>query len=362
MATILEKRALTFDDVLLVPQHSDLDSRSEADTSTDLGFCKLRVPIISANMDSITGPDMVRAMHSEGALGILHRYVPFETVKSWVRELNQELGVAVPSIGVGVSDGDSAIEYFIAGAEAVCIDVAHGDCARVVELIREIKKQICIHIIAGNVATYDGALRLIDAGADTLKVGIGPGSLCTTRLITGHGVPQLTAIMDVAEAIKTRDRSVKLIADGGIRNSGDIAKALAAGADCVMVGALFAGTEETPGEVVEDTSRAPRQELNQVCGTWVVGPVYPKAKAYRGMASRDAQIDWRGRVSGTPEGEAVMVPLRGSVKPIVQSLAAGIRSGMSYSGASNLKELRDNAIFQLVSANTVRENGVHYGT
>lgn len=333
---ILEKTLLCYDDVLLVPQYSELASRSEADISTDVAGRHLVVPVISANMDTITEPEMVLAMHEEGATGILHRNADADLILDWMIELEDEGIIGIPSIGVHEDDKQVVELLYEEGYcdMPICVDIAHGDSKHTIEMIKWLYDMGWEEIIAGNVATYAGALRLAQAGARTIKVGVGPGSVCTTRIVTGHGYPQLSAVMECPE-VKKAYPSVKIIADGGIRNSGDAVKALAAGADAVMVGGLLGGTDETP----------------------VVGD----RRVLRGMASRDAQISRRGFVSnGTPEGEvAVFEQSRGPVSAIIHDLAGGLRSGLSYSGCRTIKELQENAIFVRVSANCLAENGPH---
>jgi len=322
-----------FDDVLLVPQYSEIESRKDVDISTDIAEIKLITPIISSNMDSITEEAMAEAMHECGGLGILHRYVNANKLCGWIRNLNNSKVPVVLSIGVKDED-ELFVEFLLSEGKnisAVCIDVAHGHCFRTDVMIGFLKN-LGIQVIAGNIATLDAAQDLAKQGANVLKVGIGPGSLCSTRIVTGSGVPQLSAIMDVCN-IKKEYPDIKIIADGGIKSSGDIVKALAAGADAVMIGRLFAGCKETPGEVIKGK------------------------KVYRGMASFSAQMDYCGEVHGIPEGEAIFVNAKGSVKDIVKDLSDGIRSGLSYSGAVNIKDLQEKARFIKVSSNTLIENG-----
>lgn len=316
---------LTFDDVLLIPQYCDLNSRLEVDTSTKIGDFNLKIPIISSNMDSITGLDMAMAMGKLGGSGVLHRYAKKELIDLWLSVLVGNDLPAIASIGVKEQDYRAAVEYR-AITSAICVDVAHGDSLSVLNIVRHLKDLGYKTIIAGNVATGPASLRLVKAGANVIKVGIGPGSVCETRGVAGHGMPQLTAIESVVEALK--GLPVHIIADGGMNSSGDIVKALAAGANAVMTGSLLAGTSE--------------------CN---------KQGVYRGMASSDAQMEWKGIVgNGTPEGISQSVDNKGSVSDIVAKLVGGIRSGMSYSGARTLTELRERAMFIKVSSSTIKEN------
>lgn len=343
MPILIKSDALTFDDVLLVPQFSDIASRKEVDLSTGLFGVPFSVPICSANMDTVTEVEMAKKMFQLGGLGFLHRYAPHETVLDWVKEIHQDKGIAIPSIGVKPEDFGYAVAYAAEGAIAVNIDIAHGDSKHMIDMVQRLTKE-GINVIAGNVATKDGADRLATAGARVIKVGIGPGSLCTTRIITGHGVPQLTAIEECAQ-IKAFFPNLSIIADGGIRNSGDCVKALAFGADMVMVGSLLAGTKESPGKAVQLMNDSGK---------------YYWAKEYRGMASREARDSvTKTDSSYTPEGESTYVKLKGPVESIIQQLAGGMRSGLSYSGVENLKELRRDARYMVVTSNSVAESQPH---
>lgn len=316
---------LTFDDVLLVPQYSNLKTRLEADPSTKIGELSLKIPIISANMDSITGLDMAMAMGRLGAAGILHRYASKDEIGFWLSVLVGNGYPAIPSVGIKEEDYRAALEYR-AITSAICVDIAHGDHISVFNILTHLKHLNYTTIIAGNVATAEGALRLAQAGANVIKVGIGPGLVCQTREVSGHGVPQLTAIESAIDALK--GMSVQVIADGGMNSSGDMVKALAAGANAVMTGSLLAGTTE--------------------CN---------KQGVYRGMASSDAQMEWKGVVGNdTPEGISQSVDNKGSVSDIVAKLVGGIRSGMSYTGARTLEGFRERALFIKVSPSTVKEN------
>lgn len=327
MAIILHKKTLTFDDVLLVPQYSEIDSRSEIDTSTKIGGLKLRVPIISANMDTITGVEMAEAMGQSGGAGILHRYQKADQVVSSLRLLKEVGEPGIPSVGVQVDDKAKARTYRDF-TRHICVDVAHGDTKATMEMVDFLRNTLGYDtVIAGNVVTLEAAKRLEKAGANVIKVGVGPGSVCTTRSVTGHGYPQFSAIMEIAGA-----GCYDVIADGGLKNSGDIVKALGAGAAAVMTGSLFAGCPETLG------------------GT-----------EYRGMASPEAQIEFRGRISNRmAEGVAVKVPVKSPVAVVMAELAGGVRSGFSYSGARNLQEFQECATFVKVSPNTTVENGIRW--
>jgi IMP dehydrogenase len=339
-----EKPAYTFDDVLLVPQHSKIASRADVDLSTTLGGMKLKLPILSANMDTVTEAKMAIAMSKAGGAGILHRFADNSTQQAWLNDmLNADAKPKIISIGLNVSIACLESMCREWNVDAICVDVAHGDHDRVLELIKSVRGvMLDIDIIAGNVATGAAAVRLVRAGANIIKVGIGPGSVCSTRIMTGHGVPQLSAILDVSMSLNLQSitPNFSIIADGGIRNAGDIVKALAAGADAVMLGSLLAGTEESPGDIIMQDGQA--------------------FKAYRGMASFDVQKEKRSGGPPRVEGVSAKVPFRGSVHLTLASLESGVRSGLSYSGARNLDELRESAEFVVVTQNGMRESGTHH--
>jgi len=315
------KEALTYDDVLLVPQYSDIESRKEVNIHNMLDKSReLLVPIISSPMDTVTEEEMVIAMSYAGGLGIVHRYNTIEEQAKIIKTLcdrsTRNVGAAV---GVTGDYEDRATALYDAGARLLCIDVAHGHHVLVKRALHKLRDVFgdAVHLMAGNVATREGFEALSDWGADSIRCNIGGGSICSTRIQTGHGVPGLQTIMDCAGS----DRTAKIIADGGIKNSGDMVKAIAAGADFVMIGSLLAGTSESPGKIVRNKS----------------GEEY---KLYRGMASFDAQKDWRGRMTSAPEGISTTVPCKGSAKDIITDLAMGIRSGLSYSGARSIPEFQ----------------------
>ncbi len=342
MPILIKSNALTFDDVLLVPQYSDIASRKEVDLTTTLLGTKFPTPICSANMDTVTEVEMAKKMWDLGGLGFLHRYAPHDKVLEWLKSIHESKAVAIPSIGIKPEDFNYAMAYADEGVLAINIDIAHGDSAHMVEMVKRLTKE-GIDVIAGNVATYDGAARLVDAGAKVIKVGIGPGSLCTTRIVTGHGVPQLSAIEDCARLKKPYH--ISIIADGGIRNAGDCVKALAFGADMVMVGSLLAGTDESPGD--------PIQLMNKEGKFYV-------AKQYRGMASRAARDSvTKTDSSYTPEGEATYVKMKGPAAEVIQQLVGGMRSGLSYSGAHDLSELHQYAMYVTITGNGMAESKPH---
>jgi len=327
------KEALTYDDVLLVPQYSEIASRSQIELTSFLGDIPRPTPILASPMDTVSELDMAIAMKREGGTAIIHRYCSIEEQCKMVEIAARPVGAAI-----GATDDyfKRARDVAKAGASFLCIDVAHGHHIFVKEAIQRLRGWFgqTIHIMAGNVATLEGFNDLADWGADSIRCNIGGGSICSTRIQTGHGMPGLETIFQCAKS----DRNVSIIADGGIRSSGDIVKALAAGADFVMLGSLLAGTDEAPGNKIERDGRF-----------W---------KEYRGMASEDAQMDWRG-ASSTPEGISSIVPYVGTVGLVMEDLKGGIRSGLSYSGASNIAELQAKAKFVRQTAAGAIESNTH---
>jgi len=336
------KEALTYDDVLILPQYSDIRSRSEVDIHTDLGNgLKLDLPIFASPMDTISEDLMAFAMSDQGSSAIIHRYNTAKEQAELIR-IAKTNGAENVGFAVGVGDDliDRARDCFNAGADFVCVDVAHGHHVKMKEALITLRQELPpdFHIMAGNVATLQGINDLADWGADSVRCNIGGGSICSTRVQTGHGHPGLQTILDCSRT----DRDVAIIADGGIRNSGDIVKALAAGADAVMLGSLLSGTRETPGEVFTDPSGM-------------------KYKTYRGMASKEAQMEWRGRYSSF-EGVSSTVPYRGKVRNVLGDLERGIRSGLSYSGARTIAELQAKAHFVRQTSAGLGESRTHIQT
>ncbi len=475
-------KGLTFDDVLLVPRRSSFASRQDVNTSTRLtATISLSIPIISANMDTVTEANMAIAMARVGGIGVIHRFMSPEQQARQVTavkraeafqvddpySINQEATIAqaqkmmeehdigglivcngpgncvglvtqrdvllaldnsapvqsvmtrpdrlisappdvtlpearailhenrlekLPllngegkvvglitaqdlikhrrhpnatkdekgrlrvggAIGVKPSDLDRAELLLNAGTDVLVLDIAHGHADHSIEMVKSLRRHFPqAEIIAGNVATREGALDLVEAGANGIKVGIGPGSICTTRIVTGFGVPQLTAIMDSVEGIRAAGVDVPVIADGGVRNSGDMVKALAAGADTVMIGGLFAGCEEAPGAPVIRNG----QKFKIVRGMASLGAAMGrKAAEENHLESAESQEEWDKVI---PEGVEAVVPYRGHVKELVQQLVGGLRSGLSYGGAKTIKALQETAEFIEISPAGVQESHAH---
>lgn len=475
MAKVIPEPALTFDDVLLVPQMSEIMSRSAVDTFTELGAIRLNIPIVSANMDTVTEWRMAVAMARLGGLGIIHRFMPIDEQARQVEkvkraensvihnpikieplrslgearalmaqygigglmvtdEANHLLGILTNRdvdfrpddllvqesmtprekliTGTSATTAQEAQELFMqhrveklplvnpdgtlaglitakdliekatnpiasrdtdgnllvgaaigtkpedleradalceAGIDVIVVDIAHGHSRHTLNMVQELRRRYPeLLLVAGNVATYEGTLDLLMAGAEVVKVGVGSGSICITRIVTGFGVPQLTAIMESARAVKDFGRGA-IIADGGVRVAGDIVKALAAGAQAVMVGSLVSGTDEAPGRpVVKEGQRF---------------------KVIRGMASVAAnvarkQVDQIPVTEDTfdkivPEGVEALVPYKGAVNEIIYQMVGGLRSGLSYAGAHHIGELQENAVFVKISPAGRAESGAH---
>ena len=334
------QEAVTYNDVLLVPQYSDIVSRNEVKLTSNLSDNEFRLPIIASPMDTVSEKDMVVAMADEGGLAIVHRYNTIEQqihiVESSIASLVNPDSPVAAAIGTSGDYLERAVALVGHGAKILCVDVAHGHHVLMKLAFLKLREILgdTVHIMAGNVATLEGYNDLVDWGADSVRCNIGGGSICSTRVQTGHGVPGLHTIIDCARS----DRNVPIIADGGIRNSGDIVKALAAGADFVMLGSLLSGTDETPGNIINTREG--------------------KFKAYRGMASKDAQVEWRGRTASL-EGIATTVPCKGPVRDILLELERGIRSGLSYSGARSITELQAKARFIRQTSSGQTESGTH---
>lgn len=357
------QRAVCFDDVLLVPQYSDIETRANVNLSVT-GFEEqfarltslhsvLTCPLVGSPMDTVIGPDSAAVLANNGGFGVLHRYCSInDAVSSYqltIDKINDPSLKNNVMVAIGATGDffERATELYEIGCRAFCIDVAHGHHAHVKNALQRLKTNFNneIHVMAGNVSTLEAFNDLADWGADSVRVGVGSGSMCTTRIRTGHGIPTLQSIKDCASS----DRDALIIADGGIRNSGDAVKALAAGADMLMLGSILAGHDESPGEIVDK-----RGILHNP--SWKNGiTLYKK---FRGMASKEAQLEWRGKVS-VVEGESTLVPYRGPLQNTLTDFLDGIKSGLSYSGARTIRDLRTKARFITISSNGVVENGAH---
>ena len=333
----MPETAITFDDVLLVPAYNHHESRRIVDIGmTDKsGKLTLQLPVMTANMDTITEDRMADFVAEKGGIGILHRFCSVEENVAMFKRCKRP---AFVSVGTSEKEMERVEALKGAGAQYFCVDVAHGHAKYVGKMIKRMRAMLpneCI--MAGNVATYAGADYLASVKADIVKVGIGPGSVCTTRIKTGFGVPQLTAIQECARA----DRSI--VADGGLRYPGDIVKALAFGADFVMVGGMLAGTRPTPGEPV-------RNEKGE-----------PLHKIYRGMASKEAAEEHLGGLTGwkTAEGVSTQVPYRDDEDAIIADIVGGLRSGLTYAGANTIRELQRKLNYLRVSSSARIESMPH---
>jgi IMP dehydrogenase len=335
MQKYLKDIALTFDDILLVPQSSSIPSRKEIGLSMH-GY---DLPIVSSPMDTVSEHLMVSAISNLGGLGILHRYMdPSKQIEEL--KLALQLTKMPKGVGVAISSKDAYDSLYIenilsTGCTMICIDTANGHSTAPIEAVKEIKTRYPnMRVMVGNVATKEGYKALALAGADMIRVGIGGGSVCTTRIVTGHGLPTLQSILDCKAVKEELNLTSLIVADGGIRNSGDLVKAFAAGADLVMLGSMLAGTDQSPGTVINGF------------------------KSYRGMASKEAQKDWRDTVS-VEEGISTTVAYKGDLRDVIEQIVKGLQSGCSYTGVNNLKELHQSALYVLASPSSVRESYPH---
>ena len=338
-----QSEQLCFDDILLVPQHSDIESRKQVSLNTTIGRATtaigMKIPLIAAPMDTVCEWEIAVKLRELGGLGVVHRY---NTIEEQVFQLRMTLGhdkYTMFAIGATGDYIDRAWSLMSNGARSLLIDTANGHSKYAIEAVKQIRQLFGkdVHIMAGNVSTWEGFARLQDAGANSVRVGIGGGSVCTTRIVSGHGVPTLASILDIRSK-QSYGAGASIVADGGIRNSGDAAKALAAGANAVMVGSMLAGTDESPGSIQIDETG--------------------KYKSFRGMASREAQFDGRGSVS-VVEGVATRVPYKGSLESVITEFTGGLGSALSYSGSENLKEFYNNSEYIRVTHSSLGESKPH---
>ena len=346
MGTI--KESLTFDDILLLPQYSDV---LPSETDISISFTKrifLKAPFLSAAMDTVTESKMAIAIAEAGGIGVIHRNLDIKNQSKEVIKVKKKKLFVGAAVGTNNEDLDRAKSLIANGCDLIVVDTAHGHSKKVLNTLEKLKKtNKKIPICVGNIATGKAAIKLYNSGADIIKVGIGPGSICTTRMVAGVGVPQISAIMEVKKALK--NKNIKIISDGGIKFSGDIAKAFAAGADAIMMGSIFAGTDESPGKKFK-----------------IKGKIY---KVYRGMgsigamssgsANRYFQKKFKDKSKFVPEGVEGRVEYKGNVSKIIYQLKGGLRSSMGYIGARKLSQISKNAKFIKITKAGFYESMVH---
>ena len=342
------KESLTFDDVLLIPRYSNV---LPAETDISLNLTKkisLKVPFLSSAMDTVTESQMAIAMANSGGIGVIHRNLNIKKQAEEVFNVKKKKLIVGAAVGTNKEDIERAKTLIDNGCDLLVVDTAHGHSQKVLRALSKLKKiNKKIPVCVGNIATGEAAKKLYNSGADIIKVGIGPGSICTTRMVAGIGVPQISAIMDVKGALK--NKKIKIISDGGIKFSGDIAKALAAGADAIMMGSIFAGTDESPGKKFK-----------------IKGKIY---KQYRGMgsigamssgsANRYFQKSFKDKSKFVPDGVEGRVEDKGNVSKIIYQLKGGLQSSMGYIGAKNLNQITTNAKFIKITKAGFYESMVH---
>tara|TARA_Y100000768_G_scaffold352236_1_gene303654 strand:+ start:1699 stop:2778 length:1080 start_codon:yes stop_codon:yes gene_type:complete len=342
------KEALTFDDVLLLPKYSNV---LPSNTNIFLKLTKkinLRVPFLTSAMDTVTESNMAIAIAKEGGMGIIHRNLKIKNQSNEVKKVKNKNLIVGAAIGTNMEDLDRARSLVANGVDLIVIDTAHGHSEKVLVTLSKLKKTIKkIPVCVGNIATGEAAKRLYNAGADIIKVGIGPGSICTTRMVAGIGVPQISAIMEVKKALNRK--KIKIISDGGIKFSGDIAKALAAGADAIMMGSIFAGTDESPGKKFKFKGKT----YKQYRGMGSIGAMSA------GSANRYFQKKFKDKSKFVPEGVEGRVEYKGKVSKIIYQLQGGLRSSMGYIGAKNLEEINKKAKFIKITKAGFYESMVH---
>ena len=341
------KEALTFDDVLLLPRFSNI-LPSETDISLNLTKnIKLKTPFLSSAMDTVTESSMAIAMAKSGGIGIIHRNLDIKKQSKEVEKVKKKNLFVGAAIGTNIEDLKRAKSLLNSGVDLIVIDTAHGHSKKVLEILSKVKKNSKIPICVGNIATAEAAKKLYNSGVDIIKVGIGPGSICTTRMVAGIGVPQITAVMEVSKALK--GKNIKIISDGGIKFSGDIAKAIAAGADGIMMGSIFAGTEESPGKKFKVKDKF----FKQYRGMGSIGAMSA------GSSNRYFQKNYKDKSKFVPEGVEGRVEYKGNVSKIIYQLQGGLRSSMGYIGAKKLNDIKKNAKFIKITKAGFYESMVH---
>jgi IMP dehydrogenase len=342
------KEALTFDDVLLVPRYSSV-LPSETNLHTDLGHnLKLKIPFISSAMDTVTESTMAIAIAQKGGLGIIHRNLSTIAQSREVKRVKNKRLIVGAAVGTGSEDLVRAKSLIDSGVDLIVIDTAHGHSEKVIKTLSKIKKlNLKKPICVGNIATAEAALKLYNEGADILKIGIGPGSICTTRMIAGIGMPQISAILDIKKIMK--NKKIKIIADGGIKFSGDIVKGIAAGADAIMMGSIFAGTEESPG----NKYKYKKKYYKLYRGMGSIGAMSA------GSSNRYFQKNHKDKSKFVAEGVEARVIYKGKVDKILYQLQGGLRSSMGYIGAKKIIEIHKKAKFVKITKAGFYESMVH---
>ena len=343
------KEALTFDDVTLAPKYSEI-LPSEVNTSIQLtSHLKLKIPLLSSAMDTVTESKMAIAISNAGGIGVIHRNLDIKKQIIEIKKVKKKKLLVGAAVGAGPNEFDRVKAIIKEGVDLIVVDTAHGHTKKVGEIIKFIKKfkNNKIALCAGNIATPEAAKFLIKLGVDIIKVGIGPGSICTTRLVAGIGVPQLSAILSVRNGL--RNKNIKIISDGGIKYSGDLAKAFAAGADAVMIGSLFAGTDETPGKLIKKNGKL----FKSFRGMGSVGAMN------KGSADRYFQNKQKDTSKYVPEGVEGFVKYKGTVGSIIYKLIGGLRSSMGYLGSRNITKLRIKPNFVKITKAGFYESMVH---
>ena len=343
------KEALTFDDVTMAPKYSEV-LPSEVDTSIKLSNnLTLRIPLLSSAMDTVTESRMAIAIAKAGGIGVIHRNLDIKKQIQEIRKVKKQKLLVGAAVGAGPLELKRAEVILKEGIDLIVVDTAHGHSKKVAEIIKAIKKmkKKKTTLCAGNIATAEAAKFLIKLGVDIVKVGIGPGSICTTRLVAGIGVPQLSAIIEVKKGV--RNKKTKIISDGGIKYSGDIAKALSAGADAVMIGSLFAGSSETPGKLIKKNGKL----YKSFRGMGSVGAMN------KGSADRYFQMKQKDASKYVPEGVDGFVKYKGNVKNIIYKLIGGLKSSMGYLGAKKVILLKNKPNFVKITKAGFYESMVH---
>ena len=339
------KYAYTFDDLQIIPRYSEVESRSQCNLTTRFTRqYKLGTPLVASPMDTVTEDNMAISIASHGGVGVIHRFMSIETQANQVRKVKEQEKLVSAAIGATGDYKERAQELVNGGAIVLLIDVAHGNTKQVHDSISWCKQNLpqYVDVIAGNVATYEGAKNLAKWGADAIRVGIGNGSLCETRIRTGVGIPQVTALIESIRAVEESGIDIPVIADGGIRMTGDVAKALSLGADTVMVGSILAGTRESPGEI-------------HLMGMW---PNEQLFKKYRGSASAEVK-QVHGLEEKNVEGNSKLIPYKGKVERIISDINDGVRSAMSYVNATTLSDFHASCDHVLITQNGLIEAKPH---